>query len=68
MPSTIQTVTNTLTPSQYTSFLFVFVNKNRGIFQSNSEIHDFNTCLNKKFSFTFYKLNISAAWSTVFWK
>ena len=43
MPSTIQTVA---LPSQYIFSLFVFVNKNRGLFQSNSEIHDLNTCFN----------------------
>jgi len=32
-------------PSQYIFFLIVFVNKNKGLFQSNSEIHD----LNKRF-------------------
>ena len=30
-------------PSQYISSLLVFVNKNRDLFQSNSEIHDLNT-------------------------
>ena len=30
-------------PSQYIFSLLVFVNKNRGLFQSNSEIHDLNT-------------------------
>jgi len=33
-------------PSQYIFSLLVFVNKNRGLFQSNSEIHDLNTRLN----------------------
>jgi len=33
-------------PSQYTFSLLVFVNKNRGLFQSNSEIHDLNTHFN----------------------
>jgi len=32
--------------SQYIFSLLVFVNKNRGLFQSNSEIHDLNTCFN----------------------
>jgi len=30
-------------PSQYIFSLLVFVNKNRGLFQSNSEIYDLNT-------------------------
>jgi len=30
-------------PYQYIYSLLVFVNKNRGLFQSNSEIHDLNT-------------------------
>jgi hypothetical protein len=30
-------------PSQYIFSLLVFVNKNRGLFSSNSEIHDINT-------------------------
>jgi len=33
-------------PSQYVFTLLVFVNKNRGLFQSNSEIHDLNTRFN----------------------
>ena len=33
-------------PSQYIFSLLVFVNKNRVIFQSNSEIHDWNTRFN----------------------
>jgi len=33
-------------PSQYIFSLLVFVTKNRGIFQSNSEIHDLNTHFN----------------------
>jgi len=33
-------------PSQYIFSLLVFVNKNRGLFQSNSEICDLNTRLN----------------------
>jgi len=33
-------------PSQYIFSLLVFVNKNRGLFLSNSEIHDINTCYN----------------------
>ena len=33
-------------PSQYIFSLLVFVNKNRGLFQSNSEIHDLNTRFN----------------------
>jgi len=33
-------------PSQYIFSLLVFVNKNRGLFQSNSEIHNLNTCFN----------------------
>jgi len=33
-------------PSQYIFLLLVFVNKNRGLFQSNSVIHDLNTCFN----------------------
>jgi len=33
-------------PSQYIFSLLVFVNKNRGLFQSNSEIHDMNTRFN----------------------
>jgi len=33
-------------PSQYIFSLLVFVNTNRGLFQSNSEIHDFNTRFN----------------------
>jgi len=33
-------------PSQTIFYLLVFVNKNRGLFQSNSEIHD----LNKRFN------------------
>jgi len=33
-------------PSQYNFSLLVFVNKNRALFQSNSEIHDLNTCFN----------------------
>jgi len=46
MPSAVQTVTNTSLPSQYIFSLLVFVNKNRGLFQSNSEIHDLNTRFN----------------------
>jgi len=46
-------------PSQYIFSLLVFVNKNRGLFQSNSEIHDFNTCFN-------YKLHVpSTNWTLV---
>jgi len=33
-------------PSQYSFSLLVFVNKNRGLFQSNSEIHNLNTRFN----------------------
>jgi len=33
-------------PSQYIFSSRVFVNKNRGLFQSNSEIHDLNTRFN----------------------
>ena len=33
-------------PSQYILSLLVFVIKNRGFFQSNSEIHNLNTCFN----------------------
>jgi len=33
-------------PSQYIFSLLIFVNKNRGLFQSNSEIHDLNTRFN----------------------
>jgi len=33
-------------PSQYIFSLLVFVSKNRGLFQSNSEIHDLNTRFN----------------------
>jgi hypothetical protein len=33
-------------PSQYIFSLLVFVNKNRGLFQSNSVIHDLNTRFN----------------------
>jgi len=33
-------------PSQYIFSLFVFVNTNRGLFQSTSEIHDLNTRFN----------------------
>jgi len=33
-------------PAQYISSLLVFVNKNRGLFQSNSEIHFLNTHFN----------------------
>ena len=33
-------------PSQYIFSLLVFVNKNRGLFQSISEIHDLNTRFN----------------------
>jgi hypothetical protein len=33
-------------PSQYIFSLLVFFNKNRGLFLSNSEIHDINTCYN----------------------
>ena len=33
-------------PSQYIFTLRVFVNKNRGLFQFNSEIHDLNTRFN----------------------
>ena len=33
-------------PSQYILSLLVFVNKNGGLFQSNSEIHDLNTRFN----------------------
>jgi len=33
-------------PSQYIFSLLFFVNKNRGLFQSNSEIHDLNTRFN----------------------
>jgi len=33
-------------PSQYIFSLFVFVNKNRGLFQSSSEIHDLKTRFN----------------------
>jgi hypothetical protein len=33
-------------PSQYTFSMFVFVNKNRELFLSNSEIHDINTRYN----------------------
>ena len=31
---------------KYIFSLLVFVNKKRGLFQSNSEIHDLNTCFN----------------------
>jgi len=34
-------------PSQYIFSLLVFVNKNRGLFQSNYEIHDLNTRINQ---------------------
>jgi hypothetical protein len=37
---TLQTLT---VPSQYIFSLLVFVDKNRGLFSSNSEIHDINT-------------------------
>jgi hypothetical protein len=33
-------------PSQYIFSLLIFVNKNRDLFQSNSEIHDINTHYN----------------------
>jgi len=33
-------------PSQYIFSLLIFVNKNRGLFQSNSEIHDLYTRFN----------------------
>jgi len=33
-------------PSQYIFSLLIFGNKNRGLFQSNSEIHDLNTRFN----------------------
>jgi hypothetical protein len=33
-------------PPQYIFSLLVFVNKNRGLYQSNSEIHDLNTRFN----------------------
>jgi len=33
-------------PSQYIFSLLLFVNKNRGLFQSHSETHDLNTCFN----------------------
>jgi len=36
-------------PSQYIFSLLAFVNKNRGLFQSNSEIHDLNTHFNHNF-------------------
>ena len=47
MLSTIQTVTNTFT-SISIHFLITcfFFNKNRGLFQFNSEIHDLNTRFN----------------------
>jgi len=49
-------------PSQYIFFLVVFVNKNRGLFQSNSEIHD----LNKRFN---HNLHLpSTKFTLVFWK
>jgi len=42
MPSTIQLQILSLT-SQYIFSLLLFVNKKRGLFQFNSEIHDLNT-------------------------
>ena len=36
-------------PSQYIFSLLVFVNKNRGLFQSNYKIHDLNTHFNHNF-------------------
>ena len=40
-------------PSQYIFSLLVFVNKNRGPFQSNSEIHYLNT----RFNYNLYLLS-----------
>jgi hypothetical protein len=45
MPSAIWLQIRSL-PSQYIFSLLVFVNKNRGLFQSSSEIHDLNTRFN----------------------
>jgi hypothetical protein len=46
MPSTIQIVTNTFTSISIHFLPSCFVNKNTGLFQTNSEIHDLNTCFN----------------------
>ena len=43
MLSTIQQLQILSLPSQYIFSLLVFVIKNRGLFESNSEIHDLNT-------------------------
>jgi len=49
-------------PSQYIFSLHVFVKKNRGLFQSNSEIHDLNTRFN-------HNLHLpSTNFTLVFWK
>jgi len=49
-------------PSQYIFSLVVFVNKNRGLFQSKSEIHDLNTRFN-------HNLHLpSTNFTLVFWK
>jgi hypothetical protein len=40
-------------PSQHIFSLLVFLNKNRGLFLSNSEIHHINTCYN-------YNLHLSS--------
>jgi len=44
-------------PSQYILSLLVFVNKNRELFLSNSEVHDMNTRYNKNLHLPSYKFN-----------
>ena len=45
-------------PSQYIFSLLVFVNKNRGVFQTNSEIHDLNTHFNYNLHFSSTNLTL----------
>jgi len=45
-------------PSQYIFSLLVFVIKNRGLFQSNSEIHDLNTRFNHNLHLPFTNLTL----------
>ena len=55
-------------PSQYIFSLLVFVNKNRGLFLSNSEIHDINICYNYKLHLPSTNLTLVQKRSSVFWK